>query len=656
MARLDRPVSRRQSQWLLLAAVTAFAPLTTHMPVWLAVFAGAAFVWRGWLIQRGGRLPPRWLLVLLVVAGSLGVFFEYRSLFGRTPGIALLLIFLSLKLMELRAPRDAVVTVLLCYFLILGQFLFTQTLLTAFVTCLAVAITTAALLAANNDRPTIKQQFEHAGRLLLQALPFMLLLFVLFPRVNGPLWGLPEDRRTALSGITDAMAPGTIAQLSQSDAIAFRVAFTGAFKGIAPEQSSLYWRGLVMPDFDGRTWRISQTREAYTTPPYAEESKRSKPIDYELTLEPHGKRWLFALESPTTLPTESGLTRDYQLLSRQPVRSRMRYTQRAVPDIRKGLTEPPEVLQESLALPKNSNPRTRAIAISWRQRHGDNDVAILQAAEDFFSRQLLRYTLNPPLAGSDSVDEFLFDNKRGFCEHFASAFAFALRAAGVPARVVAGYQGGEINPVDGFLVVRQYDAHAWTEVWLAKQGWVRVDPTAIAAPRRIDSSLATAILTNETLPFLARNDMAWLKAIRYQIDAVTNGWNQWVLGYDPQRQRDLLTRLGLDTDWRNMTALLAVLCGAALLLLTGWVLRQRERIDPVRRAWRRFTAKLTKRGIVWQPWEGPDTLAARAASQLPAHATKIHAIARSYARLRYAAQPSSTGLVELNQSIRDLSL
>jgi hypothetical protein len=264
--------------------------------------------------------------------------------------------------------------------------------------------------------------------------------------------------------------------------------------------------------------------------------------------------------------------------------------------------------------------------------------------------------LNPPLTGRDSVDEFLFDNKRGFCEHFASAFAFALRAAGVPARVVAGYQGGEINPVDGFLVVRQYDAHAWTEVWLAKQGWMRVDPTAIAAPRRIDSSLATAILTNETLPFLARNDMAWLKAIRYQIDAVTNGWNQWVLGYDPQRQRDLLTRLGLDTDWRNMTALLAVLCGAALLLLTGWVLRQRERIDPVRRAWRRFTAKLTKRGIVWQPWEGPDTLAARAASQLPAHATKIHAIARSYARLRYAAQPSSTGLVELNQSIRDLSL
>ena len=624
------------------------------MPLWLALFASAAFVWRGWLTQRGGRLPPRWLLVLLVVAGSLGVFFEYRSLFGRTPGIALLLIFLSLKLMELRAPRDAVVTVLLCYFLILGQFLFTQTLLTGLITCLAVVITTAALLAANNDRPTIRQQLEHAGRLLLQALPFMLLLFILFPRVNGPLWGLPEDRRTALSGLTDAIAPGTIAQLSQSDAIAFRVAFTGAFRGIAPAQSSLYWRGLVMPDFDGRTWRVSQTREAYTSPPYVEQ--KGKSIDYELTLEPHGKRWLFALESPTTLPTESGLTRDYQLLSRQPVRSRLRYTQRTVPDIKKGLTESPEILQESLALPKHGNPRTRAIAEGWRQRHGSNDAAIVTTAENFFSHQLLRYTLNPPLAGTDSVDDFLFDNKRGFCEHFASAFAFALRAAGVPARVVAGYQGGEINPVDGFLVVRQYDAHAWTEVWLAKQGWVRIDPTAIAAPRRIDSSLATAIPADEALPFLTRNEMTWLKAVRYQIDAVTNGWNQWVLGYDPQRQRDFLTRLGLDADWRNMTALLAVLCGAALLLLAGWVLHQRERIDPAHRAWRRFTAKLAKRGIVWQSWEGPDTLATRAASQLPLHATKIHTIARSYARLRYAAHSPSAGLTELNQHINDLSL
>lgn len=680
MARLERPITRRQSLWLLAAATTAFTPLAQHMPLWLSVFAGIAFAWRAWLTLRGGRLPARWLLVLMVAAGSAGVFIEYRSLFGRTPGIALLLIFLSLKLMELRASRDAVVTVLLCYFLILGQFLFTQTIPTALLTCAAVILTTAALLAANNDRPSIRQQLHHAGSLLLQAIPLMLLLFLLFPRITGPLWGMPEDRRSAVSGLTDTMAPGSIAQVSQSDAVAFRV----AFKSAPPAQASLYWRGLVMPDFDGRAWRVRETRDAYTKPPYSQQpseqpSPGNKPVDYELTLEPHGKRWLFALESPLILPAESALTRDYQLLAHQPIRTRQRYALSSSPAIKKGLADPVDVLHASLALPANSNPRTRALAAGWRKQHGTGngaDAAIAKTAEDFFNRQLLSYTLNPPLAGQHSVDEFLFDSKRGFCEHFASAFAFALRAAGVPARVVAGYQGGEVNPVDGYLVVRQYDAHAWTEVWLDKQGWVRIDPTAIAAPRRIDSNLASAIPITDTPPFLMREQMPWLKALRYRLDAVNNGWNQWVLGYDPQRQRDFLQRFGLDADWRNMTALLAALCGLALLILTFWVLRQREKMDPARRAWRRFTRKLAKRGVVWQAWEGPDTFAARATQKLPVQAEKIHAIARCYANLRYARHASyadtppndgvaqshsvahrktlANGLARLNQLINEL--
>ncbi|MFZ2627253.1 MAG: transglutaminase domain-containing protein, partial [Rugosibacter sp.] len=261
------------------------------------------------------------------------------------------------------------------------------------------------------------------------------------------------------------------------------------------------------------------------------------------------------------------------------------------------------------------------------------------------------YTLNPPLAGRDAVDEFLFDSKRGFCEHFASAFTFALRAAGVPARVVAGYQGGEVNPVDGFLVVRQYDAHAWSEVWLAGHGWVRVDPTAISAPGRIDTSLAAAIPAAEASEYLAIDQPAWLKALRYRIDAIGNGWNQWVLGYNPQRQRDLLNQLGLDADWRNMTALLATLCGITLLLLTAWILRQRQRPDPALVAWRRFTARLARRGISWQAWEGPEEFAARAAQHLPEHAKSINGIAQVYARLRYAAYPQAADLALLKTQI-----
>ena len=459
MARASRPVSRRQAWWLLAGAVAAAAPLAQQVPLWLALAAAGAFGWRALLTWQHWRLPPRWLQVLLVIAGTVGVFLQYRTILGRTPGIALLLVFLALKLLELRAARDAVVTALLCYFLVLGQFMFTQTIPTAMLAGLTVLVTTAALLAASDDRPQPLHQLRRAALLLTQALPFMLLLFLLFPRVQGPLWGIPQDRFSAVSGLSDTMSPGSIAQLSQSDAIAFRV----QFKGAVPPQSQLYWRGPVMPAFDGRSWRVAQSLGAYFEVPYA---GAGTTVDYEVTLEPHGKHWLFALEMPASLPPESALTSDYQPVARQAVRNRMRYTQRAWPEAIAGVNETAGALRAALALPKDGNPRIRAIGASWRAQHGDDGAAILAAAQNLFSQQLLIYTLNPPLLGTDMVDEFLFDSKRGFCEHFAAAFVFTLRSAGVPARVVAGYQGGEVNPVDGYLEVRQYDSHAWTEVWI----------------------------------------------------------------------------------------------------------------------------------------------------------------------------------------------
>ncbi|MCX7154969.1 MAG: DUF3488 and DUF4129 domain-containing transglutaminase family protein [Rhodocyclales bacterium] len=645
MARTNRPVSRRQAWWLLATALAASLPLAPQVPLWLSLAAGAVFSWRAALTWRQWHLPPRWLLVLLVIAGTVGVFLQYRTTMGRTPGIALLVVFLSLKLLELRAARDAVATALLCYFLVLGQFLFTQTIPTALLACLTVLITTATLLAASDDRPQPLLQLRRAGLMLAQALPFMLLLFLLFPRVQGPLWGIPQDRISAVSGLSDTMSPGSIALLSQSDAIAFRV----QFKGTVPPQSELYWRGPVMPSFDGRSWRVRQTLGAYTEVPY---SGIGAAVDYEVTLEPHGKFWLFALELPATLPADSALTSDYQPIARQAVRNRMRYAQRAWPEAIAGINEASSILREALALPRDGNPRMRAIAAGWRAQHGDDGAAILATAETFFGQQLLIYTLNPPLLGADIVDEFLFDTKRGFCEHFAAAFVFALRAAGVPARVVAGYQGGEVNPVDGYLVVRQYDAHAWAEAWIAGRGWVRIDPTAISAPSRINSNLASAVPTEEGLPFLARSDLAWLREVRYRLDAVTNGWNQWVLGYNPQRQRDLLAGLGMnEPDWRSMTAVLSVLCGGVMLGLTVWILRNRLRVDPALAAWRRFTARLARRGIVWQPWEGPLAFAERAAGQAPRHAKSIVEIATLYARMRYGPAPQAGDLLQLKQKI-----
>lgn len=645
MARINRPVSRRQAWWLLASALAACAPLTPYLPLWLSVSAAIAFAWRAALTWRHWRLPPRWLLTLLVIAGTTAVFMEYRTIWGRTPGLALLTVFLSLKLLELRAARDAVSTALLCYFLVLGLFLFTQTIPTAMLACLTVLIATAALLAASDDRPEPYRQLRRAGLMLAQALPLMLLLFLLFPRVQGPLWGIPQDRFSGSSGISDTMAPGSIAQLSQSDAIAFRVKFDGA----VPPQSQLYWRGPVMTSFDGHRWRVTQTAGIYSEVPYP---RKGAPVDYEVTLEPHGRYWLFGLELPASLPPDSALTDDYQPVARQAVRSRLRYTQRAWPEATAGVDEAPAILRSAVVLPRSGNPRIRAIGASWRAQYGDDGAAILAAAQDLFNKQLLSYTLNPPLLGSDSVDEFLFDTKRGFCEHFAAAFVVALRSAGVPARVVAGYQGGEINPVDGYLVVRQYDAHAWAEVWLAGRGWVRIDPTAISAPSRVNRNFAAAVPSGEVLPFLSRSDLAWLKELRYRLDAVTNGWNQWVLGYNPQRQRDLLAGLGFNgPDWRSMTAILSVLCGAVMLALTAWILRNRTRVDPALAAWREFTTRLRRRGITWQHWEGPRAFAERAARQAPEHAKSIHDIAALYVRLRYGPAPQSADLAQLKTRI-----
>ena len=647
MARASRPVTRRQAWWLLASALAAGLPLAPQLPTWLLVAAGLGLAWRALLTWGRWHLPSRLLLMLLVAAGTAGVFFEYRSIIGRTPGIALLAVFLTLKLLELRSARDAIVTALLCYFLVLGQFLFTQTIPTALFACVTVLVTTAALLAAADDRPPPRHQLARAGLLLAQALPFMLLLFILFPRVQGPLWGIPQDRFSAVSGLSDTMSPGSIAQISQSDAVAFRVKFAGPI----PPQSQLYWRGPVMPSFDGRSWRVTQVAGVHTEVPW---SASGTPVDYEVTLEPHGKFWLFALELPATLPPDSALTLDFQPVARQAVRTRMRYTQRAWPDAIAGAEERPERLRGALSLPRDGNPRTRAIAAEWRARHGNDGAAILAAAESFFLGQFLVYTLNPPLLGADSVDEFLFDSKRGFCEHFASAFVFALRAAGVPARIVAGYQGGEVNPVDGYLVVRQYDAHAWAEVWIAGRGWVRVDPTAISAPSRVNTNIAAAVPEGEALPFLARGDMAWLRDLRNRLDAVTNGWNQWVLGYNPQRQRDLLASLGMkEPDWRAMTAVLAVLCGTAMLVLAFWILRNRLRVDPALAAWRRFTARLGRRGVNWRSWEGPLAFAERAARELPGRAGDIRAIAELYARARYGRDAGANELGKLKALVAD---
>lgn len=640
-------LGRYQEIGLVSCAFLTLLPDVRHAPAWLTAAVGTALAWRLMLWWRRAPLPPRWLLTFLVAAGSAGIFFTYRQFFGKDPGIGLLILFLALKLLEMRSIRDGLAVLFLCYFLLLTHFLNEQGIGIAGYTLAAVVAITAALASLGHAGRSATEHLRLSALMLAQAAPFMLVLFLLFPRVQGPLWGMPADAYSGLSGLSDSMSPGSISTLSLSGEIAFRVKFDGE----VPPKPDLYWRGPVLSVFDGRAWHAG-TRQGKVSPPDTATGRISR---YSVTLEPHNKHWMFALDMPATLPPDAILSRDYQLLSRVPVRSRIRYEMQSRLDFVPGADESETSLQSQLQLSAN-NPRTRALAERWR-RESATQEALVRRMLAHFRQESFFYTLTPPLLGENSIDQFLFDTRRGFCEHFAAAFVFTMRAAGVPARVVTGYQGGEQNPVDGYLIVRQSDAHAWAEVWLAGKGWVRVDPTAAIAPSRIEAGLASAVPSGEPLPFLARGDLSWLREIRFRWDAVTNSWNQWVLGYTPQRQREALSRLGMrEPDWKAMTAAMAMLCGLLLLGLTFWFMHKRARVDKTVRAWNLLSRRLARIDLARKDWEGPADYAHRVASARPELSQDVEAIASLYIQLRYGKLVDKASRRRLRSLIANLDI
>lgn len=635
-----KPLEHASLPWLFAAALATSAPHASHQPLWLSAVAGLMLGWRVWLWHDRRPLPSRWLLTLLSLAGMVGVFVEYHTLFGRDAGVAMLSLFIALKLLEMREMRDAYAVLLLGYFLLLTHYFYSQSIPTAAWMLAALLLVTTALIrlhGGGGERPATS--LRSAASLTAQALPFMLILYLLFPRISGPLWGLPQDAYSGLTGLSDSMAPGSMSNLIRSGAIAFRAEFAGP----PPPQRALYWRGPVLDDYDGQTWRARTLMRAM--PPHLE--MRSAELPYTLTIEPHNQRWLLALDLPNRTPPNTFLTYDFQLLAREPLRSRTRIDLAAVVDYRANADgEARRVLDQALQLPPGGNPRSRQLAARWRaESSGANDSAqaIVQRALQHFRNEPFFYTLQPPLLGEQAMDDFLFESRRGFCEHYASAFVFLMRAAGVPARVVTGYQGGEANPIDHTLVIRQSDAHAWAEVWIAGRGWLRVDPTAAVSPARVEQGIAAALPADEALPLFSRADLAWLAGLRYRWEAVNHHWNRWVLGYNPQRQREVLAQLGLHADWRELAAWLTALCGITLLALLGWTLRQRRLDDPALRAWLAFCARLARQGVRRQGWQGPQDFAAQVARQRPSLAPLASEAAALYSELRYGRHAGQAG-------------
>jgi protein-glutamine gamma-glutamyltransferase len=625
------------------------APHAEHLPWWVIGLCAGLLGWRAYLAYRRLALPPRWLLFGITLACTAGILLTFRTVFGREVGVTLLILLACLKLLELRAARDAAVLIYLSCFIIITNFFYSQSIPTALFMLFTLLVITTTWVQLQTRSLLLKPRLRIAALLLAQAIPLTLLLFVLFPRVQGPLWGMPQDAYSS-SGLDDKMSPGSVSKLSLSDAVAFRVTFNGT----VPRRDQLYWRGPVLWDFDGSTWQRGISGRYKP----AQLDNLSQPSDYTVTLEPHNKTWLFLLDMPTQLSTPAQMGYDFQVHAPNPINARLRYTAQSQLVYRANAEEAEHQLERAITLPRTHNPRARQLAQEWRKTaRSDEDLA--RNALQYFAREKFEYTLEPPPLGVNGIDDFLFSTRKGFCEHYASSFVFLMRAAGVPARVVTGYQGGELNQLGGYYIVRQSDAHAWAEIWLKERGWVRIDPTAASVPERVQRGVSNSVSNPSALPFLSRNPPAWLRDLRLNLDAMTNQWNQWVLGYNPERQFALLSRLGMESvTWQNMAINLmlgvAFLVGIFALLLLRKLYRRDT--DAVQKLYLDFCRKLAKAGVPRAANEGAQDYALRAAQHLPQHATHIAHISAQYIALRYQADAAPDALQALRRAVHAFKL
>ena len=628
--------------WVLCGLGLVVLPHLLRLPGWLGLLLPVLWAWRLLALKRVVPLPGRLLLSALTVVGTLGVALSFGVLWGRDAGVALLNLMLGLKLLELRKPRDAYVAVLLAFFVAITHFLYTQSIPMALYTLLVVVSLVLVLMEIEQRSCTrrawvlLRERIRVALRLVAQAAPLAVILFLFFPRISGPLWQLPLQSTNGVTGLSETMSPGAISQLSRSDAIAFRV----KFQSEVPETAAMYWRGPILGHFDGLTWRPSAGSGRPIYRPSPPDIRRFGPrIDYLVTMEPHDRRWVFALDLPLVAPPGTALTESYQVFADRPIHSRKRfllasYLDYATPSL------PDRDWYQSLQLPARVGRRTSELADRWL-RSSSRPEDVLNRAIEYFREQPFVYTLTPPLLGSDPVEEFLFQSRAGFCEHFSSAFTVLMRLAGIPSRVVTGYQGGERNPVGDYVIVRQSDAHAWSEVWLEGKGWTRVDPTAAVAPERIQLRIDPTFVERGAPVRFSFGEAdalgALLRQFRYGWDAVNNGWNQWVLGYSQKRQEVFLAGLGLHgLDWRGFALLLVGVLGGALGVTALLVLGRRNRNgDPISRGYERFCRKLAAKGLARSAQEGPVDFSRRVARERPELSGAVGRITALYVELRY---------------------
>ncbi|MFL6549894.1 MAG: DUF3488 and DUF4129 domain-containing transglutaminase family protein [Povalibacter sp.] len=643
------PSFSQQLLWVSAGLLLAVIPNVSNLHVWIVLLALAAIALRLTIEWREWSLPPKLVRIVIAMAAMAGVLATYRTLNGLEAGSAFLVLMAGMKLLETRNQRDLTILVFVAYFLLFAGFLYDQSLLRLPWMLITAWLLTATLMRVHQSVPiSMRESLGLTGKMVLQALPLAILLFVLFPRLPGQFWAVPA-RSSAMTGLNDEMSPGDISDLSISSAISFRA----RFEGDMPAARERYWRGTVLHDFDGRTWRrlqqfFPEQRVVGTGPVYR----------YTLTLEPHNRRWVFGLDTVTDWPRDrTSRSFDGQILSNRQLSTLSSFNLESRTQYR---AEGPLATSTRKADTElgQRNPRARLLAQEIYARTGDAE-SFTRAVLQKFREEEFYYTLEPPRLEADSVDDFVFNTRRGFCEHFASAFTFMARAAGIPAHVVLGYQGGEYNTLGGYLIVRQSDAHAWSEIWVDGKGWVRVDPTAAVAPERIESGIEGALGEDEPVPGRMFNRVNLFAQMRFAWDALNTFWNDQVIEFGEQHQRSLLAKLGLqDADWRALGLGLVLALGgffAALTLWLAWRYSPRAK-DPVTQTYLQLCLRLARKQLPRATHEGPRDYLSRVAQARPELAPSLGEIQQLYVSLRYGPAPLPSQLSRLKFLVSQLKV
>lgn len=662
----DKLITYSGMLWLLAAQIIVMLPFLFYLPIWLFPILFFSAGWRISVMLGKASQPGNIIKFILAALGMVALKMSGLSTVSLDMTASLLTLGFAYKSLEVIQRRDGMVVILTGFILLAVIFLYSQTISITLYSLVATGILTAAMIAIQKNNPRARSKLGNifvnlrlSSSMLFLCLPLMLLFFFFSPRFQ-PFWNIPAPGSHAKTGITDSMSPGDIANLSQSDELAFIV----NFEGERPPQNQLYWRGLVLQYFDGVTWtqndpelppemldkRNSYSLKTLKTPII----KQGDPIKYRAIYQQTGQPWMFTLTPVVDINGAGLFTSDFRIIAKTDIIDPLFVKFTSYPDSIKEPELDDTTRELNLQLPENGNIKSRLLAEQLLATSGTKEEYIQRVLNRFREQQYF-YTLRPPLLGdTDTIDGFLIDSRKGFCAHYAGSFVFMMRSAGIPARVVAGYQGGSWNDKGKFLSVHQFDAHAWTEIWLEGKGWQRLDPTAMVAPERIEQNLEAAIKEEGSFlegQVLSLNKMKWLNGLRLQLENLQYEWQNFVLNFDSDAQQNFLQRL---FGKMSISKTMMIMCGFLIGIILLWVgflglARKRNIEAPEHQLYRHFCDILAKKGVIRDISQTPEDYAQTAAINLPENASLIKEFTQNYNTLCYSPRVADQATLYLNR-------